>query len=113
MRLGNLIKTELEEGKEKHVPVIELSDCAECAEKVVTITVGKQVPHPNTIEHHIKWISLYGVKDRRAVHVATFSLGPTFGIPTVSVQVNVDVFIELIATEYCNIHGLWEGSLKL
>jgi len=112
MRIGDLIKTAEKEGKEKHVPVIELVDCPECSGKVVRITVGKEVPHPNTIEHHIKWIALFGVKDGLAVHVATFNLGPTFGIPTVTAHVNVGVFSELIAVEYCNIHGLWEGSLK-
>lgn len=113
MRIGDLIKTAEREGKEKHVPVIELSDCPDCEGKVVKITVGKEVPHPNTVEHHIKWIALYGVKDGLAVYVATFDLGPTFGIPTVTAHVNVDAFSELIATEYCNIHGLWESSLTL
>ena len=45
---------------EKHVPVIE------CKNKVaadtvfeVTVTVGKEIAHPNTTEHHIRWIKLY------------------------------------------------------
>lgn len=29
---------------------------------VVRVVVGKAVPHPNTVEHHIEWIELYGVK---------------------------------------------------
>ena len=28
-------------------------------------------------------------------------------------HVNPEGFSELIAVEYCNVHGLWEGSLKL
>jgi len=113
MRLGELIKTQQQEGKEKHVPVIELTKCPECGEKVVKITVGKEVPHPNTIEHHIKWIALFGVKGGLAMHIATFDLGPTFGVPTVVAHANLGDFSELIAVEYCNIHGLWESSLKL
>ena len=113
MRLGNLLKTAEKEGKEKHVPVIELVACPACGEKVVKITVGKEVPHPNTIEHHIKWIALFGVKDRGAVHVATLDLGPTYGVPTVVTHANLEGISELIALEYCNIHGLWESSLKL
>jgi len=113
MKLGELIKTQQQEGKEKHVPVIELKECPECGEKVVKITVGKEVPHPNTIEHHIKWIQLFGVKGGVAMHIATFDLGPTFGVPTVVTHANLGDFSELIATEYCNIHGLWESSLKL
>jgi len=113
MQLGELIKTGAQEGKEKHVPVIELSDCPECGGKVVKVIVGKDVPHPNTIEHHIKWIALFGVKSSLAVHIATFDLGPTYGFPAVTAHANLGDFSELIAVEYCNIHGLWEGSLKL
>jgi len=113
MKLGELIKGGAQEGKEKHVPVVELVDCQQCGEKVVKITVGKETPHPNTIEHHIKWIMLYGVKDGLAVHVATFDLGPTFGVPTVVTHTNLEGFNELIAVEYCNLHGLWEGAYSL
>ena len=113
MQLKDLIKTAEKEGKEKHVPVIELVACPACGEKVVKITVGKEVPHPNTIEHHIKWIALFGVKNGGAVHVATFDLGPTYGVPTVVTHANLEGMSELIAVEYCNLHGLWESSLKL
>jgi len=113
MKLGELIKGASQEGKEKHVPVIELVDCPDCGEKVVKITVGKETPHPNTIEHHIKWIALFGVKAGLAVHVTTFDLGPTYGVPTVVTHANLDDFSELIAIEYCNIHGLWESSYSL
>ncbi len=109
MRLGELIKTGAQEGKEKHVPVIEPIDGG----KAVKITVGKEVPHPNTVEHHIKWIMLFGVKNGVAVHIATFDLGPTYGAPTVTTNVELDGISELIAVEYCNLHGLWESSLKL
>lgn len=113
MKLRELIKTGAQEGKEKHVPVIELVSCKECGTNAVKITVGKEVQHPNTIEHHIKWVALFGVKNGLAVHIATFDLGPTYGVPTVVAHANLDDFSELIAVEYCNVHGLWEGSLKL
>jgi len=45
--------------------------------------------------------------------VGTFDLGPAYGVPTVTAHVNLGEFSELIAVEYCNIHGLWEGSLTL
>ena len=113
MKLGQLIKGADQEGKEKHVPVIEIVDCPECGEKVVKITVGKETPHPNTVEHHIRWIGLFGVKAGVAVHVATFELGPTYGVPTVVTHANLADFSELVAIEYCNIHGLWESSYSL
>jgi len=109
MRLGELIKTGAQEGKEKHVPVIELLDGG----KAVKVTVGKEVPHPNTVEHHIKWIALFGVKNGIAVHIATFDLGPIYGVPEVTAQVNTDGLSELVTLEYCNLHGLWESSLTL
>jgi len=113
MQLGNLIKGTTQEGKEKHVPVIELVACPECGENVVKITVGKEVPHPNTVEHHIRWIMLFGVKSGLAVHIATFDLGPTYGVPTVVTHANLGDFSELVAIEYCNIHGLWESAYSL
>lgn len=113
MKLGELIKGADQEGKEKHIPVIELVDCPECREKVVKVTVGKEVPHPNTIEHHIEWIVLFGVKGGGAVRIASFDLGPTYGVPTVVTHANLEGFSELIAVEYCNIHGLWESAYPL
>ncbi len=113
MQLGNLIKGATQEGKEKHVPVIELVSCPECGEGAVRIIVGKDVPHPNTVEHHIKWVMLFGVKNGVAVHLATFDLGPTYGAPKVVAHMNVEGLSELIAVEYCNLHGLWESSLAL
>jgi len=113
MRLGELIKGTGQEGKEKHVPVIELINCDECGKNTVKITVGKEVAHPNTPEHHIKWIALFGVKKGVAVHIATFDLGPTYGVPMIVAHVNKDELSELIAVEYCNLHGLWESSLSL
>lgn len=75
--------------------------------------MGKEVPYPNTIEHHIKWIALFGVKNDVAVHVATVELELTFGVPTVAVDANLGDFSGLVAVEYCNIHGLWESSQSL
>ena len=45
---------------EKHVPVIECPDEIE-TEKMfdVKISLGKEVSHPNTTEHHIRWIELF------------------------------------------------------
>ena len=45
---------------EKHVPVIEAPEKVKAGEVFeVKIRVGKEIPHPNTTEHHIRWISLY------------------------------------------------------
>jgi superoxide reductase len=45
---------------EKHVPVIDCLEKVKAGELfVATVSVGKEVAHPNTTEHHIRWISVY------------------------------------------------------
>ena len=50
--------------KEKHVPVIEAPDKVGKGEEfTVKAAVGKKIAHPNTTEHHIRWISLFFLPD--------------------------------------------------
>ncbi|MDD5566298.1 MAG: desulfoferrodoxin family protein, partial [Candidatus Omnitrophica bacterium] len=50
--------------KEKHVPVIEAAAKIKKGEAVkVAVSVGKEIPHPNTSEHHIRWIEVYFLPD--------------------------------------------------
>jgi superoxide reductase len=45
---------------EKHVPVIEAADAVKKGDTLsIAASVGKQIAHPNTTEHHIRWIELY------------------------------------------------------
>ncbi len=45
---------------EKHVPVIEAPDTVKADETFeVRLSLGKEIAHPNTTEHHIRWITLY------------------------------------------------------
>jgi superoxide reductase len=45
---------------EKHVPVIEAPESVKAGEKfIVQVSVGKEIAHPNTTEHHIRGIRLY------------------------------------------------------
>jgi superoxide reductase len=55
MKFGEFIKGADKEGKEKHVPFIEVKHCTGCNETKITVIVGKEVKHPNTVEHHIAW----------------------------------------------------------
>ena len=49
---------------EKHVPVIDAPESFKAGDWVeVSATVGKEIPHPNTTEHHICWIALHFVPD--------------------------------------------------
>src|SRR5512137_1486101 len=50
--------------KEKHVPVIECADEVKAGEFFdVKVSIGKEVAHPNTTEHHISFITLYYLAD--------------------------------------------------
>lgn len=115
-RFGEIIKTQEQEfAKEKHMPIIDAPQSARAGEFFeVTVTVGKEVPHPNTLEHHIKWIQVYAEFEGHApVHVGTFDFGPTFASPTATFKMKLDKPATIYAVEYCNIHGLWEHQVKI
>ena len=114
MRFGELLKTKESEGKEKHVPVIEIDKGKEGGEDTVRVVVGKEVPHPNTVEHHIEWITLYGVKKGgQVIELGYGSFVPVYTAPNVRFQVKLDEFQLLYAISYCNIHGVWENSVDI
>ena len=46
--------------EEKHVPVIEAPRKVAKGEFFeITVTIGKEVAHPNKTEHHIGWIEVF------------------------------------------------------
>jgi len=114
MKYGEVLKGRDVEGKEKHVPIIEVEN-ADNGKNIVKVTVGKEVPHPNTVEHHICWIQLYGVKkdNNQVVELGRTDFGPTFTDPITTFKISLDGIKTLIALEYCNIHGVWEDSLNI
>jgi len=110
---------------EKHVPVIEAPTSVKAGEKfIVTVTVGKEIAHPNTTEHHIRWIRLYFKPDggKLAYDVALFEFdahgesiegpnkGPVYSDPLAIAALKLSGPGTLIATAYCNIHGVWESA---
>jgi len=114
--------------KEKHVPAIEAPDKARKGEWVsVTVTVGKEIAHPNTTEHHIRWVALYFTPDgeKFTIHVARAEFdahgesvaGPNMSTvytnPQATAAVKTDKCGMLTAISYCNIHGLWQNSRRL
>ncbi len=88
MGFSDYVKYPAAEGKEKHVPIIEVNG------DTVVVTVGAEVAHPNTFEHHIKWIRLYGIKkdSNLPVDIAYLDVGPTLAHPKMTV--------ELVAKDY-------------
>ena len=113
---------------EKHVPVIESQDKVKKGEPVkITISVGKEIPHPNTTEHHISWIEVYFLPqgEKFPYEIARFEFsahgastqGPNtstvYTEPTVVCSFKSDKSGTILAVSYCNIHGLWENSKEL
>jgi superoxide reductase len=114
--------------KEKHVPVIECPDQVKADEFFgVKVSLGKEIAHPNTTEHHIRWISLYfhpeGEKFTYDVgHFEFNAHGESVqGPDTSSVYTHHEVAASfktskpgtIHALAYCNIHGLWESSKEI
>ncbi len=108
MQFADILKSAAAEGKEKHVPVIEVEGNA------VTVTVGKEVAHPNTAEHHIAWLELYGVtKNDMVIHLGRAAFAPGYTDPKATFQVKLEEFKSLCAVSYCNLHGVWQNCLEL
>ncbi len=115
---------------EKHVPAIECPDRVKAGEAfTVKATVGKETAHPNTTEHHIRWISVYflaeGAKFPYEVGRAEFNAhgeapegpntGPVYTQSEVTISLKINKPGTLYAASLCNIHGLWksEKDIKL
>jgi superoxide reductase len=113
---------------EKHVPVIETPEVVRRGEFFpVTVTIGKEVAHPNKTEHHIRWIAVYfqprGSANPYEIGKASFTAhgastdGPdTSGVYThhqARLTFKTDKPGTIFASSYCNIHGLWENSTEL
>ncbi len=114
--------------KEKHVPVIDSPDKIKRGEFFkITASVGKEIPHPNTTEHHIRWIEIYFLADgeKFPYQIARFEFvahgestqGPNtstiFTHPEITCAFKTDKPGMVLASSYCNIHGLWQNSRKI
>jgi len=113
---------------EKHVPVIEAADKTKKGEPLkIAVSVGKEIPHPNTTEHHIAWIEVYFLPraEKFPYQIGRFEFsthgastqGPNtstvYTQPQVICSFKTDKAGTIFASSYCNIHGLWENSKEL
>jgi len=113
---------------EKHVPVIECPDEVKENELFnVKVSVGKEISHPNTTEHYIKWIKLFfqpdGDKFTYTLGEFEFSAhgesidgpnqGPLYTHHEITAVIKTSKPGTLYALSYCNIHGLWRSSKEL
>lgn len=113
---------------EKHVPVIVAPDSVNAGEKfTVEASVGKEIAHPNTTEHFIKWIKLFYLPEgaTQSIELGTFDFvahgestkganqGPAYTEPLIVSTVSLKQSGTLHAMSYCNIHGLWESTKEI
>ncbi|MBC7264167.1 MAG: Neelaredoxin [Chloroflexi bacterium] len=114
--------------KEKHVPVIECPDQVKPGEFFeVKVSLGKEIAHPNTTEHHIRWISLFYQPEgeKFIYHVGHFEFsahgestagpneGPVYTHHEVTSSMKISKPGTLHALALCNIHGLWESTKEI
>lgn len=123
MKIGDLIQSGDFKG-EKHVPVIEAPAKVKAGEDFkVCLSVGKDIPHPNTPEHYISWIQLFYkptegkfiielAKFDYTAHGVSMSAG-AMTEPNSSVHLKLAKSGTLVVQSYCNIHGLWESSKEI
>lgn len=123
MKLGEVLRSG-DWKSEKHVPVIEAPESVAAGEPVeIKVSIGEEIPHPNTAEHHIKWIKLlFQPSEGFTFELADIQFaahgeglkgpqdGPCSTDPVANVTVRLKQSGTLIALSYCNIHGLWESS---
>jgi superoxide reductase len=122
--IGEFIKT-ADWKSEKHVPVIECPDSVPMGEFFdVKVSLGKEVAHPNTTEHHISYITLYFMPEggqfvhqvghfefsAHGEHSSGPDKGPVHTFHGVTASVSLTQPGTLLAVAFCNIHGLWESS---
>lgn len=92
--MQKLVEKTADEGREKHVPVIEKVDGA------VKVKVAS-IAHPMEEKHYIEWIEL--LADGKAYR--------QFLNPGQAPEAIFNVEASAVtAREHCNIHGLWKGQ---
>ncbi|OPJ56987.1 class II SORL domain-containing protein [Alkalithermobacter paradoxus] len=115
--LGQLLQTGDWKG-EKHVPVIHAPEKVKSNEDFdLKVSIGDEIKHPNTLEHHISWIKVFfhPQGDKFPIELANFNFsahgeGSIFtesvGLSSIKLSKSGTIY----ALSYCNIHGLWENS---
>ena len=113
---------------EKHVPVIECPDEVKADTAFdIKVTVGKEIAHPNTTEHHIRWINVFFQPtdakftyqvgryefDAHGESAEGTNKGPVFTQPSVTATLKINKPGTIYAVAFCNIHGLWDSGKEI
>ena len=117
---GNLIYTfdaaagEALGKRESHTPKIEAPAMVKPDEQFnLKVAVG---PHPNTVEHSIRWIMVTFEEDGRAFNpivLGKVSLNSVTTEPEITIPVKLQKGGVIHAVQYCNLHGLWTGKKEI
>ena len=123
-----LVENTVDAAKEKHVPVIEVVGDKKKGEWIkLNIQIGKEIGHPNTTAHHIRWLKVIFLPDgeKYSYELAKSEFnshgesieGPDkstiYTHPQVTITFKTDKPGKIIAFSYCNIHGLWQNTMIL
>jgi superoxide reductase len=100
--------------RESHTPRIEIPAKVKAGEAFeIRVSVG---PHPNTVEHSIRWIEIYFYEVGRAFNPLMLSraeFAPVLSEPAVTIKVKLQKEGVIHAMEYCNLHGLWSNKEEI
>ena len=109
----------------KHIPNIKISQ--EDDKYQISIAVGNGSAHPNTNMHHIAWIKVYfhPSEERFPCMIGKFdftahgvldtgvNLGAIYTHPEVVCFLRTGKPGTILASSYCNVHGVWSGTAEL
>lgn len=117
MKFGDLLQTGDWKG-EKHVPVLHAPETVGADETFeLQVSIGDEISHPNTLEHHIAWIKVFFKPEGKKfpVEIADFAFRAHGEYDVVTdyvgkTEVTLKESGTLLALSYCNIHGLWENA---
>jgi len=115
--IGDLIRTyntaagEAVGKRESHIPKIEAPDVVKAGEAFeIKVSVG---PHPNKVEHSIRWVEVYFREEGRAFNpmmLARVAFTPPYSEPKFALKLNLRKSGTIFALQYCNVHGLWSAE---
>ncbi len=113
MKISSTIKS-ADWKTEKHTPIVEVFTEEDIYR--VEVSVGKEIPHPNTAEHHIAWIEVFFMEEGKETALPVGKIQFTghgeAGLtePRATLYFKTDKKGKFYALAYCNMHGLWESQ---
>lgn len=87
--------------EKKHFPTLSVDG------SVVTVEVGKEVPHPMGEDHWITYIELY-VDNELYKRIDIAPTESPYAVFTVEGKAGSEVY----ALEDCNLHGVWKSNVE-